>query len=365
MEPFEGMSSEDQAKSAAQAMDWMRVIIDSGSTLYQCDDPTKLLSRFLDLLAHHFHLNQFFFFRLTLEATGQLKVASFENPPIARHAHVVLAEHQTQLFVEQLSLLDLRHVEYWQGYNNMVVGSLSVCFFVIGQTAQEGIIIGWEDGQNLLKSLAVAAPLRVREVALDMLIKQMQGVYRWATQLAGTQALIYRDDLTGLYNYRYLDVALDTEIRRAQRFQSSFCLLFIDLDNFKPINDTYGHLSGSMVLKQVANILMEELREIDSIFRYGGDEYVVLLLGASSTAGYLAGERIRMRIEGHSFHTEAGEKVKITASIGVAAYPDHGIHKQSLLHLADQCMYRSKKAGKNCVMVLEQAGEARNRRDVV
>ena len=149
---------------------------------------------------------------------------------------------------------------------------------------------------------------------------------------------------------------MDSEIRRAQRFQMNFALLFIDLDNFKPINDRYGHLSGSLVLKQVAAILTDGLREIDSVFRYGGDEYVVMLLGAGSASGYLAAERIRGRLAAHPFVAEGGDVVHVTASIGVAAYPEHGTEREALIRIADQCMYRSKHGGKNRVVVMEAGG---------
>ena len=121
---------------------------------------------------------------------------------------------------------------------------------------------------------------------------------------------------------------MDNEISRFERFGESFCVLFIDLDNFKPINDIHGHLSGSSVIKQVGLLLTEDLRTVDSVYRYGGDEFVVLLLGVSLSRGYLVAERIRKRIEKTYFTTVDGAKVKVTTSIGVACCPDHGTNSR-------------------------------------
>lgn len=185
--------------------------------------------------------------------------------------------------------------------------------------------------------------------AVDSISKFVQYGSFWFDQLKQTQSLLYRDDLTGLFNYRYLEVAIDSEIRRCQRFKASFCLLFVDLDNFKPINDSYGHLSGSSVIKQVAEVIKGELREVDSVFRYGGDEFVVLLIETDMKKGEKVAERIRLRIENARFKVEGSQEVHLTASLGVAGFPEHSMNKYQLLKLADDSMYYGKKNGKNRV----------------
>ncbi|MFK7823507.1 MAG: GGDEF domain-containing protein [Oligoflexales bacterium] len=185
----------------------------------------------------------------------------------------------------------------------------------------------------------------------DCLIQLLQNEAAWYRKLDQTQALLYLDELTGLFNYRYLDVALDSELRRASRYQNSFSLLFIDLDDFKKVNDRFGHLVGSGVLKQFAKILKEELREVDTIIRYGGDEYVILLLGTNTHVGVAVAERIRNRIAENIFELD-GHRIRLTCSLGVACYPEHGRSKEKLLRLADETMYQSKRLGKNLVMVV-------------
>ncbi len=181
---------------------------------------------------------------------------------------------------------------------------------------------------------------------------------RWFSRLERTEHLLYQDDLTGLFNSRYLELAIDQELRRSGRSENPFCLMFIDLDGFKGINDQYGHPVGSQVLKQVAVVIRDAVREVDIPIRYGGDEFVVILVGASASKGYLAAERLRRRIAAASFRVDDRNSitVNLTASIGLAAYPDHARDRESLIKVADDTMYNSKKRGKNRVTILTREG---------
>ncbi len=203
----------------------------------------------------------------------------------------------------------------------------------------------WEASTNLSKE--------ARQV-LDLIVRGVQHEAKWLRRFDSAQSLIYRDDLTGLFNTRYLEIAIDTELKRAQRYKLSFSLLFIDLDGFKPVNDQHGHLSGSAVLKQVAHIIRDIVREIDIPIRYGGDEFVILLVGATSQTGLLVAERIRQRIAEEPFKLADHGITRLTCSIGVASYPDHGEELETLLKMADENMYLSKKSGKNRVSIVNR-----------
>jgi len=158
----------------------------------------------------------------------------------------------------------------------------------------------------------------------------------------GTKDLIYIDDLTGLHNYRYLQVILDQEIRRAERYGLELSLIFMDLDHFKTVNDTQGHLAGSRVLKEVADLLRKCVREVDLVFRYGGDEFTALLVETSSAGSAVVSERIRKAIENHAFLADTPNPVHLTATVGHAVYPGNAVTKQALIDLADQAMYHGK-----------------------
>jgi two-component system, cell cycle response regulator len=164
-------------------------------------------------------------------------------------------------------------------------------------------------------------------------------------RLRQVEHLAYLDDLTHLYNVRYLDVALDREVAGGR----PFTLLFLDLDHFKAVNDQHGHLSGSRLLIEVGRVLRSCVRDEDVVVRYGGDEYVVLLVGIDSGGGLKVAERVRRAIEDHRYLSREGARVRVTASIGLASFPEHAAAKPEILDFADRAMYRGKRSTRNVV----------------
>jgi two-component system cell cycle response regulator len=164
-------------------------------------------------------------------------------------------------------------------------------------------------------------------------------------RLKQVEHLVYVDDLTHLYNTRYLHLALDREVAGGR----PFTVLFMDLDRFKTVNDQHGHLSGSRLLVEVARVLRSCVRDEDVVVRYGGDEYVVLLVGIDSGGGLKVAERVRRAIEDHRFLSREGSRVRITASIGLASFPEHAEDKAQILDFADRAMYRGKRSTRNVV----------------
>ena len=163
--------------------------------------------------------------------------------------------------------------------------------------------------------------------------------------------LAITDDLTKLFNLRYLYRVLDTEVKRCRRYHSTFAIIFLDLDSFKLVNDTHGHLIGSKTLVEVARMLAGSLRDVDIISLYGGDEFVIVLPHTTVDMAYKIAARIQNDINRHSFLTEEGLSLKITASFGVAGYPDHAGDETELLRIADGAMYTAKGMGRNRVVV--------------
>jgi len=170
-----------------------------------------------------------------------------------------------------------------------------------------------------------------------------------AERSAQAQSLIYIDDLTKLYNGRYLNVVLDREMKRSERYRNFFCVLFMDIDFFKRVNDAHGHLVGSRVLVEVGTVLRACVRDSDTVVRYGGDEFVVLLVETNASEAMIVAERMRKMIEAERFVKENGQEIRLTISIGIAAFPEHATTKQHLLNLADQAMYRGKESSRNVV----------------
>jgi diguanylate cyclase (GGDEF)-like protein len=151
--------------------------------------------------------------------------------------------------------------------------------------------------------------------------------------------LTITDDCTSLYNARHLNFMLDTEIYRSHRYAFEFSLIFIDLDHFKNVNDTYGHLMGSKLLAEIGQAIKDKCRLIDLAFRYGGDEFVVLLPQTSKENAFGVARRLHKLIRETIWLKETNLNVTVTASVGIACYPTDSRTKTELLHLADEAMY--------------------------
>lgn len=182
-------------------------------------------------------------------------------------------------------------------------------------------------------------------------IAVVESCLNWHNKLTKTSDLILKDELTGLYNYRFFSRALNHEISRSERFSKNFAILFIDVDHFKKVNDQYGHVAGSSVLRQIAAVVQDSIREVDVATRYGGDEFVVIALETLEEGAKVLAERIRQKVAAHHFKVRTDKLVGLSVSIGVATYPQTAASKDDLLKLADKTMYDSKKAGRNCVTV--------------
>ena len=156
------------------------------------------------------------------------------------------------------------------------------------------------------------------------------------------------DDLTGLSNRRAFDDALAGEVERAKRFGGTLGLVLIDLDNFKAINDTYGHPQGDLVLREVSRVLRESSREIDHPARYGGEELALVLPGTDLEGAFNLAERVRERIEALMIgRLDGAGALRVTASCGVAAVPHTPADHIALVAAADQALYEAKRSGKN------------------
>ncbi len=157
--------------------------------------------------------------------------------------------------------------------------------------------------------------------------------------------LSIHDGLTGIYNHAYIVETLKDEIERSKRYKSPLSVVLIDIDDFKTVNDTFGHLAGDMVLKRLAELLKHSLRTIDIVGRYGGEEFLAILPETDGTNGHTVAERFRDAVEEEAF-LYGDDRINITVSGGIGYYT-HGMDVNRLIKVADDNLYRAKREGKN------------------
>ena len=182
------------------------------------------------------------------------------------------------------------------------------------------------------------------------LLSEVDRLYREQAQAAVTDAV------TSLPNHRAIMNKLDEEISHCQRSNHICSVLFIDIDHFKQVNDTWGHRAGDMILLEVASRLHNTLRLEDFIGRYGGEEFAIVLIDTDISAVSSAAERLRIAVNSEPYYWEADNTgsfnpIPITASIGAAVYGMHGVTRETLIEHADQAMYLAKHSGRNCVRI--------------
>jgi len=168
------------------------------------------------------------------------------------------------------------------------------------------------------------------------------------------QELTITDDCTGLYNARHLYKTLETEVYRSARFNYEFTVLFIDLDHFKQVNDTHGHLIGSKLLAEMGYLIKAGLRLIDYAFRYGGDEFVVLLPQTGKDSALVVAKRLRDSLRTSMFCKEEGLNLNVRASMGVATYPHDAKTPQDIIRRADEMMYLVKNTTRDNIGIAQR-----------
>jgi diguanylate cyclase (GGDEF)-like protein len=168
------------------------------------------------------------------------------------------------------------------------------------------------------------------------------------------QELTITDDCTGLFNSRHLFSITDSELERSRRFNLAFSLIFIDLDHFKRVNDLYGHLTGSRLLAEIAGTIKNNVRGIDSAFRYGGDEFIVLLPQTGKDAALEVTQRLLHALRDTRYLLSEGLELRMMASFGIATYPEDGSSVQQIIGAADKMMYLVKNSARGNIAVAQR-----------
>lgn len=226
--------------------------------------------------------------------------------------------------------------EKWMIMLLLIVAILiSSCFYILNAVVDKNLII-------IELSLAVICTGTI-EYFLLQYVNTSNELYRKYKEDAK------KDYLTGLYNRRSFDQQFTNKFERAKKYEERLSCMMIDIDYFKSVNDTYGHVSGDMVIKELASIISKKCRDVDIAGRVGGEEFCVLLSDCTSNISIEVGNRIRNAVRGHIFPISDGRFINITVSIGIATYPDTAQDIKSLKKEADEALYKAKQTGRDKV----------------
>lgn len=226
--------------------------------------------------------------------------------------------------------------------NGTIVSSEVVASFLLDDQGVPSAILGVS--RDISERRAAEVQLRLANESLRNQLEKIEHL-----QVALKEQAI-RDSLTGCFNRRYLDEVLERELSRSRREGYPLALVLLDLDYFKQINDTYGHLAGDEVLRMLSATLQADIRHEDILCRYGGEEFVVLMPRMPLSVAADRAERWRLKIADITVHF-GNSDLKVTTSLGVSGYPDHGRTPDELTQFADIALYMAKNEGRNRVMV--------------
>ncbi|MBC8443433.1 sensor domain-containing diguanylate cyclase, partial [PVC group bacterium] len=255
-------------------------------------------------------------------ATGKpVRVDNAKEDPVFRHRRMV-----TEFGIQSYLGVPVRRQD------NTVVGALGV--MNDAPTTFKSIDL------ELLTILAERVGSELERESYDHELRELKEKFR---------RLSIMDEMTGIYNRRYLLERLDKEIKRAKRYTSKLSFLMADVDHFKVINDAHGHVFGDLVLKEVALVMGNCLRDVDLVARYGGEEYAMVLPETSGESAMIAAERLCAMVRNHVFADDRNP-TRLTISVGVAAFsPETSADCQQLIDKADQALCDAKRDGGDCV----------------
>jgi len=224
-------------------------------------------------------------------------------------------------------------------------GLIAALYFYLGHATyyQSGIL-----SLQLSEVMILFAPFLLVGYITTLLAADLQRATDHLTEISNT------DELTGLKNRRAFNTTLNTEISKASRYKRPFAILMIDADNLKPVNDKFGHEAGDKLIKTIARVIRESVREVDLVARYGGDEFVVLMSESSRSNAGVVAERVRRAVENTSFSV-SGERIHSTVSIGIASFPTDTPNGEEMLAIADKQLYTCKSMGKNVISPLAES----------
>jgi diguanylate cyclase (GGDEF)-like protein len=218
---------------------------------------------------------------------------------------------------------------------------------------KEIVIFKRADGYFVQFELCLANPSAAVENKLIIFSQIIMNQIILLMRIGNLEFHSIKDDITLAYNQKYLRTFMQHEIERCRRYPSVFSIVFFDLDNLKAVNEKFGHLVGTQVLKEVAAVLRQQVRKIDLLSRFGGDEFVIVLLKTNATKTFEICSRIKQNLDSTVFLNEKSLNIKMTGCFGISSFPQNGNSVEELIKKADSAMYEMKRKGKNGIKIYE------------
>jgi two-component system cell cycle response regulator len=316
--------------------------VESCRNLMRCTEPGEVYAVTLDLLLQNLPRQRgvALFRRSSIPMANGVAFRGFGESEARAMRDVLMGSKPINLDgISQLEVLDRSALH--DALYSVGIGTTAIIAVPIrGAEKEKGVLWLFEDGR----------PFQEAELEqIELIVGHSELALRNAERYGHAQERAFIDDVTEVYNARYLLQATDNEMQRAERSGKPLTVLFLDLDRFKLVNDQYGHLVGSRALRRLSEVLGDCIRQIDTLARYGGDEFTILLVDTPHEAGRVVAERIRAMVADTVFESGGEAPFRLSISIGVATYPDHTQNRRDLLDLSDKAMYRAKSLGRNCV----------------
>lgn len=326
-------------------------IVESCRNLMRCSEPGEVYAVSLDLLLQNLPRQRgiALFRRSSIPMANGVAFRGFGEAEARAMRDVLMGNKPVNLdTISQLEVLD-RGAFHDTLYSVGIATTAIVAVPMRGADKEKGVLWLFEDGR----------PFQAAELErIELIVAHAELALRNAERYDQAKERAFIDDVTEVYNARYLLQATDNEMQRAERSGKPLTVLFLDLDRFKLVNDQYGHLIGSRALRRLSEVLGDCIRQIDTLARYGGDEFTILLVDTPHEAGRAVAERIRAMVADTVFEAGGDTPFRLSISIGVATYPDHTLNRRDLLDLSDKAMYRAKSLGRNCVCsVIDLVGD--------